>query len=202
MLLAAAAVLVTLPLTFGSCDDPYYVVWDDGYGWNGHHRPGENESQDFYVQMAQTIAGQWRGSMRAYALDKNNVAIDSVDYDTEIEFIQYNRQSIAGTGTQYDYTPHTNNVEYMRDFTWSIDTKTGDIHIIYKEIGFDNVYHTYTMTIPYDQLNLDNHTFTGYLCSEDGTEVDDFWWNRYSSGTRAATAKAKDTVKWKVVMKP
>lgn len=57
------------------------------------------------------------------------------------------------------------------------------------------------MTIPYDQLNLDDHTFTGYLWSEDGTEVDDFWWNRYSkSNTRSATDK-KDTVKWKVVMR-
>ncbi len=202
ILLAAATVMLALPLSFSSCDNPDYdFIWGDNNGWDGHHRPGENEDDDFYVRMAQTIARQWRGSMRAYALDENNIAIDSIDYDTDIEFIQYNSQSIAGTGTQWDYTPHTDHLEYMRDFTWSIDTKTGDINLIYKELGFDNQYHTYTMTIPYDQLNLDDHTFTGYLWSEDGTEVDDFWWNRYSQSNTRSAADKKGAVKWKVVIK-
>ena len=68
--------------------------------------------------MAQTLNGQWRGSMRAYELNEQGVVVDSIDYSTDIEFVQYNNTAISGTGTQYDYNPQTNEKELQRDFTW------------------------------------------------------------------------------------
>lgn len=204
--LAAAILVMALPFTLTSCDDdddwydPWYTDWNWGHDYNDRPNDdgngGDVNNDDFFVAMAQTLAGQWRGTMRAYALDENGNAVDSIDYDTDIEFKQYNSQSVSGTGTQWDYEPNTNNCELQRDFTWSIDTTNGNINMIYKTQNPNGSYTIYTMTINYDDLNLDNRTFTGYLVSQNGDEVDDFYFNRYSEGTRAKDKKK--AVKWVV----
>ncbi|EFA43823.1 hypothetical protein HMPREF0645_1684, partial [Hallella bergensis DSM 17361] len=56
----------------------------------------------------------------------------------------------------------------------------------------------YVMVVDYDDLNLDNRTFTGYLWATDGHEVDDFWFDRYKT-TRASVKE--NVKKIKFVMK-
>ncbi len=95
-IMMAVAVIAALPLLFTSCDDDpdyWYDDWYDGWTWGDdyNNRPDDNvDNEDFFVAMAKTLNGQWRGSMRAYELDEQGVAVDSIDYSTDIEFKQYN----------------------------------------------------------------------------------------------------------------
>ncbi|MBM6993504.1 MAG: hypothetical protein I3J02_09615 [Prevotella sp.] len=198
----AAVMMAALPMLLGSCgSDPYYYddYWYDDWTWGNDYsnRPDDSNvsDEDFFVSMAQTLAGQWRGDMMAYELDDNGNVIDSLYYSTDIEFKQYNSQSISGTGTQYDYNPDTDELELKRNFSWYIDPETGNIYLNYKTQNSDGTTSDYIMSIAYDDLNLDNRTFTGYLWSNDGYEVDDFWFDRYTS-TRASTPKNVKRIKF------
>lgn len=196
--------LAVAPILFASCgSDPVYTdPWYDDWTWGDDYtqRPSDDNvsDEDFLVSMAQTLAGQWRGDMMAYEIDNAGNAIDSIYYKTDIEFKQYNRQSISGTGTQYDFHPDTEELELQRDFTWYIDPKSGDIYMTYKEKDSAGNVRDYVMVVDYDDLNLDNRTFTGYLWATDGHEVDDFWFDRYKT-TRASVKE--NVKKIKFVMK-
>ena len=203
----AVAAIAAMPMLFTSCDDDpdyWYDDWYDGWTWGDdyNNRPDDNvDNQDFFVAMAQTLNGQWRGDLKAYQVDEHGVAVDSIYYSTDIEFVQYNSTAISGTGTQYDYNPQTNEKEMQRDFTWYIDPKTGDIYLTYKEVHEGGSTTDYVMRIAYNDLNLNDRTFTGYLWSSDGDEVDDFWFDRYTGNAKAATRGAdKSKTHWKVVM--
>ena len=206
-IMMAVAAIAAMPMLFTSCDDDpdyWYDDWYDGWTWGDdyNNRPDDNvDNQDFFVAMAQTLNGQWRGDLKAYQVDEHGVAVDSIYYSTDIEFVQYNSTAISGTGTQYDYNPQTNEKEMQRDFTWYIDPKTGDIYLTYKEVHEGGSTTDYVMRIAYNDLNLNDRTFTGYLWSSDGAEVDDFWFNRYNGNAKAATRGAdKSKTHWKVVM--
>lgn len=196
-----AVLLVTVPMLFASCSsDPWYDdYWYDDWSWGKDYqqRPdkGNVSEEDFLVSMAQTLAGQWRGDLMAYQLDDQGNALDSIYYKTDIEFKQHNSQSISGTGTQYDFHPDTEKLELQRDFTWYIDPKTGDIYMTYKEQEGDGSMRDYVMRVSYDDLNLDNRTFTGFLWAADGYEVDDFWFDRYKE-TRASVRKNVKKIKF------
>jgi hypothetical protein len=211
-----ALLLLAVPVMLTSCDDrePY---WFDNYDYGGNYRgddrPGSTDDEDFCVNMAQTLAGQWSGELMAYELDTAGVVLDSLLYSTDIEFKQYNSKSISGTGTQYDYeiTTDTEGKQHIavepftRNFTWYIDPNNGTIYLTYKEQQSDGTTNDYVMTIAYDDLNLDDRTFTGYLWSADGAEVDDFWFDRYTGESNAKSAQpvADDhkVVKLKLVMR-
>jgi len=199
--MVAAVMLAALPVLLGSCDsDPYYIDdWQESWTWGNdyNNRPdnGNVSNEDFFVSMAQTLAGKWRGDMMAYELDEKGNVLDSLYYSTDIEFKQYNTQSISGTGTQYDYNPDTDELELKRDFSWYIDPETGNIYLNYKTQNSNGTTSDYIMSIAYDDLNLDDRTFTGYLWSNDGFEVDDFWFNRYTQ-TRASAAKGVKRIKF------
>lgn len=206
-IMMAVAAIAAMPMLFTSCDDDpdyWYDDWYDGWTWGDdyNNRPDDNvDNQDFFVAMAQTLNGQWRGDLKAYQVDEHGVAVDSIYYSTDIEFVQYNSTAISGTGTQYDYNPQTNEKEMQRDFTWYIDPKTGDIYLTYKEVHEGDSTTDYVMRIAYNDLNLNDRTFTGYLWSSDGDEVDDFWFNRYTGNAKAATRGSdKGKTHWKVVM--
>lgn len=206
-IMMAVAVIAAMPMLFTSCDDDpdyWYDDWYDGWTWGNdyNNRPDDNvDNEDFFVAMAQTLNGQWRGDLKAYQVDEHGVAVDSIYYSTDIEFVQYNSTAISGTGTQYDYNPHTNEKELQRDFTWYIDPKTGDIYITYKVVHEGGSTTDYVMRVAYDDLNLNDRTFTGYLWSSDGAEVDDFWFDRYTGNAKAATRGSdKGKTHWKVVM--
>ena len=154
-IMMAMAAIAAMPMFFTSCDDdPDY--WYDDWTWGNDYnqRPDDDDvdNQDFFVAMAQTLNGQWRGSMRAYELNEQGVAVDSIDYSTDIEFVQYNNTAISGTGTQYDYNPQTNEKELQRDFTWYIDPKTGDIYITYKNVHEGGSTTDFVMRIAYNDL--------------------------------------------------
>lgn len=211
-----ALLLLAVPVMLTSCDDrePY---WYDHYDYGGNYRGDDQHSntddEDFCVSMAQTLAGQWRGELVAYELDTAGVVLDSLLYSTDIEFKQYNSKSISGTGTQYDYeiTTDTEGKQHIavepftRNFTWYIDPNNGTIYLTYKEQHSDGTTNDYVMTIAYDDLNLNDRTFTGYLWSADGAEVDDFWFDRYTGENNAKSAQpaADDhkVVKLKLVMR-
>lgn len=210
------AMLLALPMVLTSCgdDDPYwYGDYDYGGDYRPNNRPDEDDDEDFCVSMAQTLAGQWRGELMAYQIDSAGVAIDSILYSTDIEFKQYNRQSISGTGTQYDYEIYYDkwgkqyiaDEPFTRNFTWYIDPNNGTIYLTYKEKHSDGTTSDYVMTIDYDDLNLDNRTFTGYLWAADGGEVDDFWFERYKGDSNAKAAQptsdGRKSVKLKLVMR-
>ena len=203
-IMMAVAVIAAMPMLFTSCDDdPDY--WYDDWTWGNDYnqRPDDDDvdNQDFFVAMAQTLNGKWRGDMRAYKVNEQGVAVDSIDYSTDVEFVQYNNTAISGTGTQYDYKPQTDYLEKQRDFTWYIDPKKGDIYITYKNVHEGGSTTDYVMRIAYNDLNLNDRRFTGYLWSSDGDEVDDFWFNRYTGNAKAATRGAdKSKTHWKVVM--
>lgn len=203
-IMMAVAVIAAMPMLFTSCDDdPDY--WYDDWTWGNDYnqRPDDDDvdNQDFFVAMAQTLNGKWRGDMRAYEVNEQGVAVDSIDYSTDIEFVQYNNTAISGTGTQYDYKPQTDYLEKQRDFTWYIDPKTGDIYITYKNVHEGGSTTDFVMRIAYNDLNLNVRTFTGYLWSSDGDEVDDFWFDRYTGNAKAATRGSdKGKTHWKVVM--
>lgn len=203
-IMMAVAAIAAMPMLFTSCDDdPDY--WYDDWTWgnNYNNRPDDDDvdNQDFFVAIAQTLNGQWRGDLKAYQVDEHGVAVDSIYYSTDIEFVQYNNTAISGTGTQYDYNPQANEKEMQRDFTWYIDPKTGDIYITYKNVHEGGSTTDYVMRIAYNDLNLNDRTFTGYLWSSDGEEVDDFWFDRYTGNAKAATRGAdKSMTHWKVVM--
>ena len=206
-IMMAVAAIAAMPMLFTSCDDDpdyWYDDWYDGWTWGDdyNNRPDDNvDNQDFFVAMAQTLNGQWRGDLKAYQVDEHGVAVDSIYYSTDIEFVQYNSTAISGTGTQYDYNPQTNEKEMQRDFTWYIDPKTGDIYLTYKEVHEGGSTTDYVMRIAYIDLNLNDRTFTGYLWSSDGDEVDDFWFDRYNGNAKAATRGAdKGKTHWTVVM--
>ena len=208
--------LLAVPIMFASCNEwePYwYGDYNFGGNYHDNQRPGGNDNDDFCVSMAQTLAGQWRGELMAYEIDTAGVAVDSILYSTDIEFKQHNSQSISGTGTQYDYEitydaqgrQHMATEPFTRNFTWYIDPNDGTIYLTYKEQHSDGTTGDYVMTITYDDLNLDNRTFTGYLWSADGGEVDDFWFNRYKGDSGAKDAQLgadnQKVVKLKLVMR-
>lgn len=211
-----ALLLLAVPVMLTSCDDrePYwYDHYDYGGNYRGDDQHGNTDDEDFCVSMAQTLAGQWRGELVAYEIDTAGVVLDSLLYSTDIEFKQYNSKSISGTGTQYDYeiTTDTEGKQHIavepftRNFTWYIDPNNGTIYLTYKEQHSDGTTNDYVMTIAYDDLNLNDRTFTGYLWSADGAEVDDFWFDRYTGESNAKSAQpaADDhkVVKLKLVMR-
>lgn len=200
-IMMAVAVIAAMPMLFTSCDDDPDYWYEDEFRGDDYNNQSDDDSQDPLLLMAQTLNGKWRGDMRAYKVNEQGVAVDSIDYSTDIEFVQYNNTAISGTGTQYDYNPHTNEKELQRDFTWYIDPKTGDIYITYKVVHEGGSTTDYVMRVAYDDLNLNDRTFTGYLWSSDGAEVDDFWFDRYTGNAKAATRGSdKGKTHWKVVM--
>ncbi len=197
----AVAVIAAMPMLFTSCDDDPDYWYEDEFRGDDYNNQSDDDSQDPLLLMAQTLNGKWRGDMRAYEVNEQGVAVDSIDYSTDIEFVQYNNTAISGTGTQYDYNPQTNEKELQRDFTWYIDPKTGDIYLTYKTVLENGSTTDYVMRVAYDDLNLNDRTFTGYLWSSAGGEVDDFWFNRYTGNAKAATRGSdKGKTHWKVVM--
>ena len=175
--------IMAMPMFLTSCGGD---SWNDDYRWSND---GDDSRVEFCIAMAQTLAGQWRGDLAAYGMDANNRVVDSLIYETDIQFNLPNSNQVNGTGTQYDYeiiydaqgNKITAATPVIRTFSWYINTSDGSIHIVYQ--GSNG---TFEMVIAYDDLNLDERRFTGYMVSTNGSEVDDFFFYRY---TRASTGQ-------------
>lgn len=151
--------LFTVSVTSCSDDNDYY--YEDPY----------DNSQDVLYEMAQTLRGHWTGKTAARFRDQAGQLREEV-YDTDMEFDMYDSTSRNGRGRQVDY--FNGEVTYDRTFSWAIDSRSGDIIITYDgENG-----KKFQMIIDYDDMKLDDHTFSGVMVG-DG-ESDEFAYKRYT----------------------
>lgn len=185
-LLIAAAFTMTL----ASCDDDddwYYDDWYWGNHWqdNEHNNPPKGNDIDF-VRMAQTLAGDWHGTTTATFQDSNG-QWQTVKYYTEINFTLAGQTNATfGNGLQNDFEGDNQQATYSRQFTWYIDTQDNPGDIVIEYLNPNNVADKYKMVISYDDLRLNERTFTGRIVASDNTETDDFDWS-YMSGAKNIT---------------
>ena len=168
------ALIALLSFGFTSCDSDYdewddrwYDGWDEYSWWNSNYI----DPSDDLLAMAQTLRGHWSGTTGARFYDVNNVLHEEV-YDTDMEFDQYNSNSLFGRGRQKDFVG--NELVLDRTFTWHIDTRTADIYIVYDGSNGQN----FQMIIDYDDLHLDDHSFEGVQRGKG--ETDEFAYQRYT----------------------
>ena len=180
--------LVTLcSMTFVACDDDDDWYYDDGYyghNWrDGDHRGHQPEDQIDFVKMAQTLAGDWHGTTQATFKDNTGKWV-TVKYYTEINFTLTSASNATfGNGLQNDFEGDNTQATYSRQFTWYIDTENNPGDIIIEYIDPNNVSNKYKMVIKYDDLRLNERTFTGKIVAEDNSESDEFDWSYFTSGS-------------------
>lgn len=122
--------------SFTSCDDDDYW-YDDynhgGWGWNqGDWNNGSNGSQDDnLLSEAQTLIGDWRGSVMLSELAEDGQSRDNYSFNAEMTFYQTGNKvnTLCGDGIEQDYIEETGETKTLK-FTWYID-KNGDIYIRY-----------------------------------------------------------------------
>ena len=127
--------------SFTSCDDDDYwhddYYWYDnynhgGWGWNqGDWNNGSNGSQDDYLlSEAQTLTGDWRGSVMLSELAEDGQSRNNYSFNAEMTFYQAGDKvnSLSGNGVEVDYADDGSNESQTLKFTWYID-KNGDIYI-------------------------------------------------------------------------
>ncbi len=159
VLLAAASTLFT------SCGDDYIYEYEPEY-WDSNN----GYSTDDILLMAQTLRGHWDGNVQAQGYVNGNLVTQNLF--TEIEFDQYDMTKASGRGLQSDYeNVNAPQAQLVRKFSWSIERSTGNIIIIYDGDGFK-------MTIPYKELVLNEHNFSGVMYGDNDTER--FSFSRYT----------------------
>lgn len=164
---AIIGLLALSPVVFTSCDTSYhdYEVWEDNGGY----------SNDDLLLMAQTLRGKWDGYVQAQGYV--NGALVTENFFTEIEFDQYDMTKAAGRGVQSDYASvNAPQADLVRKFSWSIERSTGNIILIYDGDGFK-------MTIPYNELILNEDKFSGMMYGNNDTEK--FSFSRYTLAKKA-----------------
>ena len=161
--------------SFTSCDDDDY--WYDDYnhgdwGWNqGDWNNGSNGSQDDnLLSEAQTLIGEWRGSVMLSELAEDGQSRDNYSFNAEMTFYQTGNKvnTLCGDGIEQDYIEETGETQTLK-FTWYIDNN-GDIYIRYNKSGF-----TYVMDLGSSQSGF-------FLGEEKGRDV----FYGYMIGTGAA----------------
>ncbi|MGI6222569.1 MAG: hypothetical protein ACOYJG_03050 [Prevotella sp.] len=170
-------------MTFVSCDDDdWYDDWYWGNYWDdGPDRPNDDDEEIDFVRMAQTLAGDWHGTTKATYQDENG-QWQTVEYYTEINFTLASQTNATfGNGLQNDFEGDSLQATYSRQFTWYIDTQDNLGDIIIEYIDPENVSNKYMMIISYDDLHLDERSFTGKLVAVDNTESDEFDWSYMSN---------------------
>ena len=184
------ALLAVTSLTFVSCDDYYYdepYYYYDDYGWDD--RGGNRYDNDYYYQLAQTMRGQWEGTIHTKYVDDDNRIVEG-NYYTDFQFDLYDNNSTKGRGMETDYDG--DECVYNVAFSWEIDWKSGDIYLYFDD---DRV-----MII--DDYHVDQNKFYGSMYSKNNDEEDDFSLTRYTfanenntfeaeEGAAASTAKVK-----------
>ena len=194
MTYVALALMALLPMAFTSCvedhywvdDRPWYDDWDNNRWWNNDYA----DPADDYVEMAQMLRGHWQGTLVAQGYDEQGNAIRDqyIVFTTDMEFDVYdNPQATFGRGVQRDYEGGSETPSFVRNFSWHINNRksgslaAGDIVVQYD--GKDG-QQSYEMVIPYEELYLDNKSFTGYMYATDGSETDTFDFLRYTYAKR------------------
>ncbi|MDD5862206.1 MAG: hypothetical protein PUD15_06550 [Prevotella sp.] len=131
VMLAVAA----MPLAFTSCDDDYWNWWDDyddpyydnGYSWNYNYNNPYDGQEDEALALAQTLNGQWVGTMEYLTASENTVS----NFGIKWTFAQYDTNSLSGNGTEID-TDNQGNTQTL-EFSWYVDEQTEDIYMKYAD---------------------------------------------------------------------
>ena len=179
--LLTMAFIALMSISFTSCDDDYYwhddYYWYDdynhgGWGWNQDYwNNGSNSSQNNYLlSEAQTLIGDWRGSVLLSELAEDGQSRDNYSFNAEMTFYQTGNKvnTLCGDGIEQDYIEETGETQTLK-FTWYIDNN-GDIYIRYNKSGF-----TYVMDLGSSQSGF-------FLGEEKGRDV----FYGYMIGTGAA----------------
>ncbi|MBR4389286.1 MAG: hypothetical protein IKT00_08940 [Prevotella sp.] len=184
------ALLAATGLTFTACDEYYYdepYYHYDDYGWDDHGRSGDRYDRDYYIQLAQTMRGQWEGTIHTKYYDDDNRLVEG-NYFTDFQFDLYEANATKGRGLETDYDG--DECVYSVAFTWEIDLNSGDIYL-----DFDD-----NRQMILDEYHVDQNKFTGSMYSSKTGEVDDFSLTRYTFANEnnifeaeegAAASKAK-----------
>lgn len=183
----AVAAMAALPFALTSCDDdPYWDGprddwgWVDGYdnwGWDNNYNDQYDSDNNELVQMAQTLCGEWDGTM-TYSEVLSDGSRQTSEFRANMEFYQYGTSgnSLSGNGTEVDYVLDANNNvsdSQTLKFSWYIDEQTGNIYIRYRNSGttfvLDSGSTMYGFHLGAEQ-GYDVDTFFGYMI---GTNTDD-----------------------------
>lgn len=202
----AAAMLLALPVTLTSCDDPYYEYWygDDepwwfdyygnSYGWNNNYWGSNNDDYALTtLDEAQVLAGEWDGTINYTNGDDGSVS----SFNATMTFVQNNVNAIKGTGTEYDYVLDSNNNivdDQTLKFNWYIDDNTGDIYIKYASGS------TFVLDISAREhgfyLDENKGLFNGYMIGTNNRDLIEFDFVRVvNNNAKGAAVTRATTVK-------
>ncbi len=209
--LLAILALVLAPMAFTSCDDepgpwdqPHQWQWYDdynGYHWNNNYNNEYNSQDQTLLQEAQTLCGEWEGTMKYTYTDDQTSKRVTDEYYTNMKFFQYNSSSnsLTGEGVEVDYLPSDPTQSQTLDFSWAIDEKTGDIYIKYKRSGTtfvmdaDSKDHGFLLGL--ENVNSTNDVFFGWMIGT--SNVDDVIYidlervNTYAKGALGVSTNAE-----------
>ncbi len=165
-------------IAFTSCNEHHYW-YDEGYRHHGnrYEEPygADGDNASYLLSMAQTLRGMWQGSLHTAYYDDNNQLVEG-DYTTDIQFDQYDTNSINGRGVERDYD-NNGDLVYEEAFSWYIDSKTEDIYLLFDDSKRDMVVISF---------HLDESNFYGTMKSEKTGEVDEFSLKRYTLAPSAS----------------
>ena len=104
------------------------------YNWDNNYRQEQNTQVSRLVQEAQTLTGEWAGSMTIEYTDDNTKQRMRNSFQANMKFFQYNSSanSLQGNGVEVD-TDAQGNTQTLA-FSWNVDNN-GDIYIKYTNSG-------------------------------------------------------------------
>lgn len=165
--LLALMALLAVPFALTSCDDDDWYY--DDY-WNGGYPDDSGNEAD---QMVAVLSGQWQGDMvytytneQALPGEENRV---SERYAVEMTFYRSEdaKDRYAGQGVEVDRNEQGDT--QALNFTWWIDTRTGDIYIKYTasktifRMDAASTNHGYHLGW---ETSRNAYTFFGYLVGQ------------------------------------
>ncbi len=162
------------------------------YNWDNNFRQEQNTQVSRLVEEAQTLTGEWAGSMTIEYTDDNTKQRMRNSFHANMKFFQYNSSanSLQGNGVEVD-TDAQGNTQTLA-FSWNIDNN-GDIYIKYTNSGtiFRLVMNSSTegFHLGYQQAK-GYDTFFGMARSTNTTDVMNFNLARQ----RPANAKAQNAL--------
>ena len=104
------------------------------YNWDNNYRQEQNTQVSRLVQEAQTLTGEWAGSMTIEYTDDNTKQRMRNSFQANMKFFQYNSSanSLQGNGVEVDADAQGNTQTLA--FSWNVDNN-GDIYIKYTNSG-------------------------------------------------------------------
>lgn len=104
------------------------------YNWDNNYRQEQNTQVSRLVQEAQTLTGEWAGSMTIEYTDDNTKQRMRNSFQANMKFFQYNSSanSLQGNGVEVDSDAQGNTQTLA--FSWNVDNN-GDIYIKYTNSG-------------------------------------------------------------------